>query len=116
MQAELRRNDVLRPCSTTIATMVACSAMVLGSAIRAEECPPQWLKGEGIPGLNAPVNALATWTLEDGTNLLVAGGEFVVAGDVHVSRIAAWNGVRWDATSARESTPPCRPWRSSRAS
>ncbi len=62
------------------------------------DCPPEWLPGEGVPGVDGHVCAMTTWD-PDGPGgqpeLLVMGGRFTVAGDAVASNIAAWNGTSW---------------------
>ena len=71
----------------------------LAAALSARaDCPPEWLPGEGVPGLDGPVYATTTWD-PDGPGgqpeLLVVGGAFTVAGDVIANNIAAWDGTTW---------------------
>src|SRR5436190_2956429 len=62
----------------------------------AGQCQPQWLPGEGIPGVNGTVYATTTWD-PDGPGpqpeLLVVGGLFTLAGATLANNIAAWDGV-----------------------
>src|SRR5438128_1389139 len=64
------------------------------------QCPFNWRPGEGVPGVNGEVYAVTTWD-PDGPgpqpSLLIVGGSFTVAGDVLANRIAAWNGMGWQA-------------------
>ncbi|HEY3246400.1 MAG TPA: hypothetical protein VGM03_23895, partial [Phycisphaerae bacterium] len=60
------------------------------------QCEPQWLPGEGIPGVNGIVYATTTWDPDgDGPQLplVVVGGSFSVAGDVLAANVAAWDGT-----------------------
>ncbi len=43
-------------------TALAVSAAVASSSARAQPCQPQWLPGEGLPGLNS--YAQATWATD----------------------------------------------------
>src|SRR5262249_30322030 len=62
------------------------------------DCPYAWKPGDGLPGLNGEVRALIYWD-PDGpgpeTSILVAGGNFTIAGNVLASNIAAWDGTTW---------------------
>jgi hypothetical protein len=64
------------------------------------QCEPNWKPGDGVPGLNGTVYALTKWD-PDGAGpqpeLLVAGGEFSIAGETFASNIAAWNGNSWQS-------------------
>jgi cortical protein marker for cell polarity len=66
------------------------------------QCTPQWLPGEGVPGLNGTVNALANWD-PDGLGplspTLVAGGSFTIAGQSWAANIAMWSPAtgRWSS-------------------
>lgn len=55
------------------------------------QCDPQWLPGDGLPGVNGTVYATTVWD-PDGpgplTALVVVGGSFTLAGDVSVTNIA----------------------------
>jgi hypothetical protein len=62
------------------------------------DCPPEWLPGEGVLGLDGEVYAMTTWD-PDGPGgqpeLLVVGGYFSIAGNVFANNIAAWDGTTW---------------------
>src|SRR5258706_10656835 len=62
------------------------------------QCPFAWRPGDGLPGLDGQVKAMTAWD-PDGDGplppLLIAGGQFTVAGDTVVSNIAAWDGTSW---------------------
>jgi hypothetical protein len=64
------------------------------------ECEFDWKPGQGLSGINGVVLAMTVWD-PDGAGpkpgLLVAGGQFTVAGGVSASRIAAWDGNSWRA-------------------
>ncbi len=63
-------------------------------------CEPQWLPGEGDPALNDAVYAVTTWDADgDGPKpeVLVAGGDFTIAGGVACNCIARWDGSQWQA-------------------
>jgi hypothetical protein len=73
--------------------------MLAGTARATETCPLEWLPGEGLRGLNGPVYAVTSWD-PDGAGgpqpaLLVAGGQFTIAGNVFASNLAAWDGSTW---------------------
>ena len=58
------------------------------------QCTDQWLPGEGLPGLNGDVAAVAVY--DDGTGpALYVGGEFSVVGNVLANNIAKWDGTQW---------------------
>ncbi len=62
------------------------------------QCQPEWLPGDGIPGVNGAVNAMTTWDPDGSGPLgewLIVGGEFTFAGDTSASNIAAWDGGSW---------------------
>ncbi len=68
----------------------------IGSSVCAfaQPCEPAWNGTIGIPGLDAPLHALAVF--DDGHGeALYAGGEFTHAGGVEVNHIARWDGRRW---------------------
>jgi hypothetical protein len=69
------------------------------AAPAAAQCPPQWLTGEGIPGVSSTVYATMAWD-PDGpgprSEVLVVGGSFTIAGDITAGNIACWD----PATSA----------------
>jgi hypothetical protein len=62
------------------------------------QCEPQWLPGDGLPGIDGNVAATTVWD-PDGPGpqspLLVAGGDFAVAGDVLATHVVAWDGAIW---------------------
>lgn len=64
------------------------------------QCPQEWQRGNGIPGVNGLVDASVPWD-PDGAGpqgeVLVVGGEFTIAGAVRANRIAAWDGTNWQA-------------------
>lgn len=56
-----------------------------------------WLPvGSGTSGENGSVNAMATFNDGSGERLAVAG-DFIAAGGLPASRVAAWDGVSWSA-------------------
>ncbi len=64
------------------------------------QCPSAWLPSDGVPGVvgSGTVFASTAWDPDrDGPQpaLVVFGGTFLAAGDLAVSRIAAWDGARW---------------------
>ena len=58
------------------------------------QCTEQWLPGEGLPGLNGDVSAVAVYDDGNGAALYV-GGDFTVAGHVVANNIAKWDGTQW---------------------
>ncbi len=80
---------------TLISALAILSA--LASVTRAD-CPREWRRGDGLPGINGNVHALTSWD-PDGSGpqppLLIAGGEFTIAGRDFSNNIAAWNGTNW---------------------
>ncbi|HEY3246401.1 MAG TPA: hypothetical protein VGM03_23900 [Phycisphaerae bacterium] len=62
------------------------------------QCQPQWLSGDGIPGVYGYVKALTTWD-PDGNGpqppMLVIGGKFTIAGNAVATNVAAWDGSGW---------------------
>ncbi|MFH0981626.1 MAG: hypothetical protein V2A79_08820 [Planctomycetota bacterium] len=74
-------------------------AAVLGAArVGAANRNPQWWPGNGLPGVDGGIEAVAAWD-PDGAGpepeWIVVGGYFRIAGDVFVNNIAAWDGTRW---------------------
>ena len=68
----------------------------------AQSCVPQWLAGDGIPGLSGPTNfppafAMCLWhgPSHSSTPQLIAAGAFETAGSVSALNIASWDGNRW---------------------
>jgi len=60
----------------------------------AQFCGPQWLPGPGRPGFDSTVHASAVWDPDcpgPQEPLIVAGGDFTIAGGVLCSRVVAWN-------------------------
>ena len=80
------------------------AAFVLASTVAAlsanAQCEPDWLPGNGIPGIDGTVYALKNWD-PDGAgplpSLVVAAGTFNTAGEASAKNIAAWDGTRWNA-------------------
>jgi trimeric autotransporter adhesin len=55
-----------------------------------------WQPGDGVRGLNDKVHATILWNRGGGqTPVLVAGGEFPIAGTGFVNHIAYWDGNSW---------------------
>jgi len=77
-----------------------CAIQGLATGLRAQTCTPQWLPGDGIPGVDGLARAVVCWD-PDGPSprdpLIVVGGDFEVAGDVLAHHIAAWDPTqqRW---------------------
>ncbi len=61
-------------------------------------CELDWLPTGGLPGVNSDIVASTVWD-PDGSGplseVLVVGGGFSIAGDLHVNGIAAWDGNEW---------------------
>jgi len=53
-----------------------------------------WLPGDGVPEVGDSARATTVWDNGNGPALYV-GGDFTVAGNVVVNRIARWNGTTW---------------------
>ena len=72
--------------STTGLCCLLAAAMLVGAACPAAGQSYEWRPGDGLPGTNAVVNAMATWD-PDGAGpqpeLLVMGGSFSIAGQVN---------------------------------
>jgi hypothetical protein len=81
-----------------VRTLTASAAILMATRATARSC--DWLPGEGVPGTDGQVWAMTTWD-PDGPGpqpeLLIAGGNFSVAGEIFASNIAAWNGSAWQA-------------------
>lgn len=70
----------------------------LWSAVVARGDCPQWLRGQGVPGVNGTIYSSVLWDPDgDGPEpvLLVVGGQFTFAGETPVSNIASWDGRTW---------------------
>src|SRR5436190_4795346 len=82
------------------ARTIAALILVTALTVPAEgQCQPRWMAGDGVPGANADVNAIAGY--DDGTGpALYIGGRFTLAGDADASCIARWDGSRWHALGA----------------
>ena len=61
-------------------------ALIAPSAARAQ-CPPAWVPGVGVPGINGTVRALSVLPGGD----LITGGFFTNAGGVPAKNIARYN-------------------------
>ncbi|MGP1346842.1 MAG: hypothetical protein ACTS3F_09295 [Phycisphaerales bacterium] len=71
-------------------------------------CGPEWLPGNGVPGVSGTVNAMVVFDPDgDGPSpeLLIVGGVFTLAGDAVVSNIAAWNGSSWSPLGSGTNGP-----------
>src|SRR6185295_17860609 len=72
--------------------LVLCLLLVIMPA-RAQ-CPGGWLQGDGVSGIDSPVNAIAVWDPDGpgpGQSLLLVGGGFSVAGNVMANGIAVYD-------------------------
>src|ERR1043165_7473171 len=69
---------------------------------------PQWLAGEGSPGLLGMAYASTMWD-PDGAGpqapVLVVGGSFTLAGQTLASNIASWDGSSWHALGSGTDQP-----------
>lgn len=78
------------------------SALFLAAAATAHaQCPSDWMAepGSGYSGTNGNILAIQSFDADGAGPLpasLIIGGDFSQAGDLSVSRIAAWNGTSWD--------------------
>src|SRR5262245_51736075 len=87
------RLDSLRPRYALL-----CALAVLSTPLAIGQCPPRWLSGDGVPGVNGNIYAATTWDPDgDGPQpaLLVVGGSFSVAGRTVVRNLATWDGSAW---------------------
>ncbi len=87
-----------------------------GVGVALGQCEMMWQEGEGVAGVVAKLNdptsypsslvrGLATWDPDGAgpaSEVLVAGGQFKVAGDRVVGHIAAWDGAAWTAIGSIE--------------
>lgn len=86
-----------------VATLLyACALLAMGCSLRlaAAQCDdPEWQSGEGLRGFNGSVRATTLWD-RDGVGgqppVLVAAGNFTVAGTTFARNIAQWNGTAWE--------------------
>ena len=73
-----------------VATMAAL--LVLGAPRAQGQCEPQWLPGEGLPGLSDPASAAVVYDDGSGPALYVGGGfagaDFDDSGCVDLSDLA----------------------------
>src|SRR5690606_12061445 len=70
----------------------------LATAAHGQDCQPDWLPGEGIPGVDGVVNDITTWDADgDGPELprTVIAGRFQLLGSSAMAHIAIWNGTSW---------------------
>src|SRR5215510_3127484 len=77
--------------------VVALSASLLAPHALSQSCDT-WLPGQGIPGFNSAVGAVATWD-PDGpgpqSEMLVVSGQFTIVDNVVAKHVAAWDGTNW---------------------
>lgn len=90
----------MKTCGASVrCTFVAFVALVLTSAGSAHaQCDPQWLPGDGIPGVDGSIAASIMWDPDGAGPLpscLVVAGDFTHAGTVAASNIAMWDGSSW---------------------
>lgn len=83
-----------------ILALALCALFLQIGTLSRAQCGPQWLPGDGIPGVNGSVRAMKVWD-PDGPGpaapLLVVGGGFTAAGTVLAKNIAAWDGQKWSS-------------------
>ncbi|MBS0190157.1 MAG: immunoglobulin domain-containing protein [Phycisphaerales bacterium] len=86
--------------SAVSAGLISASLLlsVAGASAAHAQCQPQWLPGDGIPGVDGHIYSSVMWD-PDGAGplaprLVVAGG-FSHAGTVAASNIAMWDGSSW---------------------
>ena len=74
--------------------------VLLAVAARAQAPCGGWAPGQGIPGVDGTVHAVAAWD-PDGAGprgaVTVVAGDFYVAGEVKTRSIAYWDGTAWGA-------------------
>ncbi|HEX8875326.1 MAG TPA: hypothetical protein VF777_01155 [Phycisphaerales bacterium] len=71
--------------------------------VASAQCDPQWLPGDGIPGVDGTVRASILWDPDGSGPLpaqLIIGGSFQFAGSSAVSNIARWDGTTWQPLGA----------------
>src|SRR2546423_2506355 len=77
-----------------VLAQLLAAQLIATPAGRAQSCPAQWLPGDGLPGLDGTVYALAIWD-PDGAGplppVMVLGGQFTIVGDAFAANIASWN-------------------------
>src|SRR5690349_8672581 len=70
--------------------------LVMVPSLKAQVCTPDWLPGEGIPGVAGTVRASVEWD-PDGPGpapaRLVIGGSFSIVGTATASNVAQWDGT-----------------------
>lgn len=75
-------------------TLILFTLLLLLCPSTQAQCNPGWAPGEGIPGVDGTINAVASW--DDGTGpVTVFGGVFGAAGKTVATNIALWNGAEW---------------------
>ncbi len=78
----------------SLALLGMLGAVLFTAGPASAQCTDQWLPGDGLPGLNGDVGAVAVY--DDGTGpALYVGGSFSVVGNVVASNIAKWDGTQW---------------------
>src|SRR5262245_859812 len=98
-QEKRERTSVLHKLHTVLWVLAASTALSM-SRTAVGQCQFEWRSGNGIPGVNGPVRAVALWD-PDGSGplgeVLAVGGSFTVAGGALASNIAMWDGAAWHA-------------------
>jgi hypothetical protein len=83
------------------AGFVAVLAMAFtNTRIAVAQCGPQWLPGDGLPGVSGTVHASIMWDPDGGGALpprLVVGGDMEIAGRTLVTDVAVWEGSSWSS-------------------
>lgn len=73
---------------------------VIAASAQGRQCEPRWMAEEVEHQPNAGISAMRAWD-PDGRGpqgeVLVVGGSFNSIGGIQASRIAAWDGVNWQA-------------------
>jgi hypothetical protein len=93
----MQENAMSRFLLSAVRSLLVVSLLAAGRPAAAQ-CQPQWLAGEGVPGILGIAYAATTWD-PDGPGpqqpRLVIGGSLSVAGSAAASNIAMWDGTSW---------------------
>lgn len=57
-----------------------------------QSCGPEWLPGQGIPGLDGAITAMTAWENGPGPGLYVGGSFELAFGDIPLRHVARWDG------------------------
>jgi hypothetical protein len=75
---------------------VLCALLITSAISSGNAACNAWQPGEGFRGFDDKVHATILWNRGGGqTPVLVAGGDFSIAGTVFVNHIAYWDGDSW---------------------